>query len=151
MHLTVRPARREDLPAVVAMLADDFLGGTREDPADLAPYERAFANIEADPRNVLLVGEDEGGTIVASLHVTFIPSLGNRGSERALIEGVRVASNLRGSGVGHQLLEWTIAECRRRDCGVVELLADNRRTAAHRFYASLGFLNSHAGMRMKLR
>ena len=56
IHLAVRSARREDLPQVVGMLADDFLHAAREDPADLAPYARAFEEIEANPGSVLLVG-----------------------------------------------------------------------------------------------
>jgi hypothetical protein len=75
-----------DLPAIVAMLADDFLRATRENPADMAPYERAFALLAADPRNLLLVGEDAAATVVASLS-----SPSSRPSatvvERALISG----------------------------------------------------------------
>jgi GNAT superfamily N-acetyltransferase len=151
IRLTIRPARREDLPHIVGMLADDFFAAGREDPADLAPYARAFAEIEANPATRLLVGEDEAGTVVASLQLTFIPSLGNRGFLRAAISGVRVASHLRGVGVGHQLLWWTIAECRRRGCAVIELLSHNSRTDAQHFYETLGFTRSHVGMRLKLR
>jgi GNAT superfamily N-acetyltransferase len=104
------------------MLADDFLHATREDSADLAAYASAFEQIEANPGTRLLVGEDEAGTVIASLQLAFIPSLGDRGLLRAVIGGVRVASHLRGVGVGRQLMWWTIAECRRRGCAVVELL-----------------------------
>jgi GNAT superfamily N-acetyltransferase len=149
--ITVRSARRADLRAIVAMLADDALGATREDPTTVAPYERAFAKLEADPRNLLVVGEDAAGTVIACLHLTFIPSLGSRGSERALIGTVRVAAHLRGHGVGHELLEWTIDECRRRGCGVIELLSHSSRTAAHHFYETLGFTSAHTGMTLKLR
>jgi GNAT superfamily N-acetyltransferase len=151
IHLTVRSARREDLPQIVGMLADDFLHAAREDPADPAPYARAFEEIDANPGSRLLVGEDEAGSVIASLQLTFIPSLGDRGLLRAVIGGVRVASHLRGVGVGHQLLWWTIAECRRRGCGVIELLSHNNRTDAHHFYETLGFTRSHVGMHLKLR
>ena len=103
------------------------------------------------PRNLLLVGEDEAGMVIASLQLTFIPSLGDRGLLGAVIGGVRVASHLRGIGVGHQLLWWAIAECRRRGCGVIELLSHTSRTDAHRFYESFGFTRSHVGMHLKLR
>ena len=41
-------ARADDVPALVALLRDDPLGASRE-PKDLAPYERAFVAIDADP------------------------------------------------------------------------------------------------------
>ena len=147
----VRAAHRDDLPAIIAMLADDTLGARRENPADMASYERVFTLLEADPRNLLLAGEDEVGTVVASLQLTFIPTLGDGGSERALISGVRVASHLRGGGIGHQLLQWAIRYCRRRGCAVIELMSHNSRADAIRFYATLGFVRSHAGMHLRLR
>jgi ribosomal protein S18 acetylase RimI-like enzyme len=99
----------------------------------------------------LLLARAGAGTVIASLQLTFIPSLGNRGFLRAAISGVCVASHLRGVGVGHQLLWWTIAECRRRGCAVIELLSHNSRTDAQHFYETLGFTRSHVGMRLKLR
>jgi GNAT superfamily N-acetyltransferase len=149
--VSVRAARRHDLPAIVAMLADDILGATRENPADMAPYERAFTVLEADPRNLLLAGEDEAGTVVASLQLTFIPTLGDGGAERALISGVRVASHLRCGGIGRQLLNWGIRYCRRRGCAVIELMSHHSRADAVRFYETLGFARSHTGMHLRLR
>lgn len=149
--ITIRAAHRDDLPAIVAMLADDTLGARRENPADMASYARAFALLEADPRNLLLAGEDEVGTVVASLQLTFVPTLSDGGSERALVSGVRVASHLRGGGIGHQLLQWAIRYCRRRGCTVIELMSHHSRTDAIRFYEALGFVPSHAGMHLRLR
>lgn len=39
----------DDVAAIVAMLANDPLGATRESPGDLTPYLAAFAVIDADP------------------------------------------------------------------------------------------------------
>ena len=51
-EVTIREARREDLPAVVALLADDPLAAGRETASEPLPpaYEKAFQEIEADPR-----------------------------------------------------------------------------------------------------
>ena len=45
-ELTFRRAGRDDVVAIVAMLAEDALGATRESPGDLAPYLAAFDAID---------------------------------------------------------------------------------------------------------
>src|SRR5687767_4475045 len=55
--LNFRQATREDLPEIVRMLADDFLGETRERYESPLPesYVKAFEEIEADKNNELIV------------------------------------------------------------------------------------------------
>lgn len=146
-----REARRTDVPAIVALLADDPLGGGRETVGEEvdAAYWRAFAAIDADGRNALIVA-DRHGEVVGTMQLTFIPGLSRRGAERAQIEGVRVRPDQRGSGLGRQMIEWAIDQARERGCGLVQLTTDKSRTDAHRFYASLGFLASHEGMKLVL-
>lgn len=147
----IRPARREDLPRIVELLADDDLGRGREHPGeDLSPYARAFMDIDEDPRNELIVVEAEG-EVIATLQLTFIPSLTHTGGERAQVEGVRVAAGSRSTGVGRQLLEWAISRAQRRGCKTVQLTTDKRRADARRFYEALGSGATHEGMKLKLR
>ncbi len=147
--MIIREATRADLPAVVALLADDVLGKARDFPVVDAAYERAYAAIAADPRNLLVVGED-AGEVVACLQVTYIPGLGRHGAERSLVEAVRVRADRRGQGLGARLMAWVIAEARARGCALVQLTTDKSRTDAHRFYARLGFVASHEGMKLAL-
>ncbi|MFG2499666.1 GNAT family N-acetyltransferase [Streptomyces sp. NPDC048441] len=145
-----RPATRADLPAVLALLADEE---RVVDPASVvvgAAYERAFASIEADPRNEVLV-LDDGDVVVGCLQITYIPGLGKGGAERALVEAVRVRADRRGGGFGRLLLEGAVARARARGCALVQLTSDKRRTDAHRFYASLGFARSHDGFKLTLQ
>jgi GNAT superfamily N-acetyltransferase len=109
----------------------------------------AFEEISADPNHALVVGEREG-EVVACLQLTFIPGLSRGGMRRALVEAVRVRQDLRGQGVGEQLMQDAMARARTRGCGVIQLTTDKRRTAAHRFYARLGFEASHEGMKRAL-
>ena len=148
---TFRSARSNDLAAIVALLADDELGATREDASTpLDPrYTAAFAAVTADPNQLLLVA-DGGGGVVGCLQITFIPGLSRRGMWRGQIEGVRVARGERGSGVGGEMIQFAIEECRRRGCGIVQLTTDKARPDAHRFYAALGFVASHEGMKLAL-
>jgi len=149
---TLRAARREDVPALVALIAADQLGSTRDgvrDEADLAAYTAAFESIDADPAHVLLVAES-AGEIVGTMQLSFLPGLARRGALRAQIETVRVAASLRGSGLGAAMMEWAIAEARRRGSALVQLTTDKSRLDAHRFYQRLGFVPSHEGMKLAL-
>ncbi|HET6503859.1 MAG TPA: GNAT family N-acetyltransferase [Amycolatopsis sp.] len=151
MH--IRRARRDDVPAIVRMLADDHLGARRESLDDLEPYLDAFAAIDTDPNQLLAVVEDEdegAGGVVGTLQLTFIPGLSRRGATRVLVEAVRVDASRRGSGLGTTLLKWAIDEARRRGCALVELTSDKSRSGAHRFYERLGFRASHTGFKLFL-
>lgn len=147
--LEIRRATAADVPALVAMLADDPLGAARETPDDIAPYEHAFARIDADPGQWLAVAERDGH-VVGTLQLTLIPGLSRRGATRALIEAVRVHRDERGSGLGTRLFEWAVEEARRQGCAVVQLTSDATRTDAHRFYERLGFAASHVGFKRML-
>ena len=149
--VTFRRARQDDLAAIVALLADDSLGRSREDPSlplD-ARYVAAFAAIEADPNQYLAVA-DRAGQIVACLQLTFIPGLSRRGLRRGQIESVRVSSSARGEGLGERMLQWAVGICRERGCGLVQLTTDKSRSEARRFYEKLGFTASHEGMKLTL-
>ena len=144
-----RNARAGDLPAIIRLLADDALGAARENPSDLAPYEKAFAALTAQNGNAIIVGDDNG-EVVACLQLTIVPGLSRQGATRAFIEGVRVAQTLRGKGVGETLVRHAIDRARTADCRMVQLTSDKSRTGAHRFYERLGFKASHIGMKLEL-
>ncbi|MBE1497929.1 GNAT superfamily N-acetyltransferase [Amycolatopsis lexingtonensis] len=145
----IRRARREDIDAIVRMLADDQLGATRDAPDDLDPYLRAFDEIVKDSNQLLVVVafDDEP---VGTLQLTIIPGLARRGALRGQVEAVRVHADHRGAGLGADLMHWAIAESRRRGCALVQLTSDTSRTDAHRFYERLGFTPSHTGFKLKL-
>lgn len=151
MPAIIRDARRDDLPRIVGLLAADHLGRQREEVTEpLAPeYYAAFDAIEADPRNRLLVVE-VNGQVAGTLQITFLPGLSRRGAERAQIEALRIADEMRGRGLGRLLVETAIEQARQRGCRLVQLTTDLQREDAHRFYRSLGFVYSHAGMKLPL-
>ena len=145
----IRRATASDVAAIVAMIADDQLGATRESLDDLTPYLAAFDQIDADPNQLLMVA-DRNDEVIGTLQLTIIPGLSRRGSTRGLIEAVRVAAPARGSGLGTTLIRWAVEESRTRGCTLVQLTSDKTRTDAHRFYTNLGFTNSHEGFKLKL-
>lgn len=138
-----------DLPAIVALLADDALGSTREDASSPPSrrYVEAFAAIERDANQMMVVVE-AAGAVVGCLQLGFIPGLSRLGAWRGQIESVRIASTLTGSGLGRAMFEWAIAQSRERGCDLVQLTTDKARPDALRFYESLGFKATHEGMKL---
>jgi GNAT superfamily N-acetyltransferase len=146
----IRRAVSADIPAIVDMLADDELGAARESPDDLAPYQAAFAVLERDPNQFLMVAAVSGDVVVGTFQLTFIPGLSRRGATRAVIEAVRVHHSARRAGVGEQMLRWAVRESDRRGCRLVQLTSDRTRPGAHRFYERLGFVASHIGFKLQI-
>jgi ribosomal protein S18 acetylase RimI-like enzyme len=148
--IAIRPARKEDVAAIIVMLADDHLGRARErveDPLP-APYYDAFERLSRDP-NITLVVAEEGTRVVGCLQLCILPGLSSQGASRGLIEDVRVASDRRSRGIGEQLVQWALGEARAKGCKLVELLTNNSRVDAQRFYERLGFARSHVGMTIR--
>ncbi len=151
MKIGFREASRSDIARLVALLADDELGATREDNSKpLNPrYLDAFDAIDKDPNNELIIVE-KADELVGMMQLTFIPYLTHTGSWRCLIEGVRVARSHRGKGAGRRMIEWVIERARERQCGIVQLTSDKQRPEALRFYRSLGFNATHEGFKLKI-
>lgn len=148
--LVIRPAAQADLQAIVAMLADDVLGSGREvSGGDIAPYQEAFAEIEAQPGNTVYVAE-QGGAVVGCFQFMVIPNLSLEGARRALIEGVRVAAAARGQRLGERMMRFAVDEARRNGCRIVQLTTNRQRTDAIRFYERLGFEPTHVGFKLYL-
>ncbi|MCW8099854.1 GNAT family N-acetyltransferase [Streptomyces tauricus] len=147
--LEIRPAVADDIPAIVAMLADDPLGSRRESPDDLTPYLTALERLSKDPNQHVVVAVREG-RVVGTLQLTIVPGLSRKGATRSLIEAVRVHADERGSGLGTRFIEWAVDRSRSEGCQLVQLTSDATRTDAHRFYERLGFTASHVGFKLQL-
>lgn len=147
-RLKLRQAAADDVAAIVALLADDALGAGREDPGNPA-YDAAFAAIDRDPNNELWVIEGADRRVLGVLQLTFIPGITHIAGTRAQIEGVRVADELTGQGVGTWFFEKMIERAREKGARLVQLTSDKTRTDAIRFYGSLGFTATHEGFKLK--
>lgn len=153
LAIVLREAVGADVPGLVALLADDPLGSRRDgirDTDDLTAYLTAFDTIDRDPAHLLLVAEAGPGAPVGTLQLSVLPGLARRGSRRAQIEAVRVASALRGRGLGSVMIRWAIDEAAAQGCALVQLSTDKSRPEAHRLYERLGFRASHEGMKLTL-
>lgn len=151
MKLNFRKATENDISNLVNLLADDDLGSQREDvstPLNQS-YIDAFHSIDKDPNNELTVVEGNA-ELIGMLQLTFIPYLTHTGSWRCLIEGVRIARNYRGKGLGSEFISWAIKRARGKNCRIVQLTSDKQRPGALRFYESLGFQATHEGFKLKI-
>lgn len=149
--ISFRRAEKKDLAGIVALLADDDLGATRERPGLPLDerYNKAFEAIGQDPNQLLAVVERRG-TLLGCLQLTFIPGLSYSGMWRCQIESVRIASFARGEGLGGLMFRWAIEQARDRGCGMVQLTTNKVRPDALRFYERLGFQASHEGLKLML-
>ncbi|GAA4220775.1 GNAT superfamily N-acetyltransferase [Sagittula marina] len=149
--LLIRPARLTDIGVILALLANDTLGQTREVVGETvdAGYIDAFNAIARDENQHLMVAEADG-RVVGTFQLSYLPGLSHQGAWRAQIEAVRVATDLRGQGLGRQMMIWAIEAAQARGCRMVQLTSHKTRHDAHRFYESLGFARSHAGFKRVL-
>jgi len=152
--IQMRPALREDVPRVAELIMHgaSVQKRTAEQIAEEARdpvYLKAFDVIAANPYNTLFVAELEG-RVVGTYQITILPGLAERGRIRAKIESVHVAPECRGRGIGAIMMRHAIAFAAEKGVGLVELTSHKARPDAHRFYAGLGFVQSHEGFKMAL-
>jgi GNAT superfamily N-acetyltransferase len=150
--IIIRRARESDLSQLIAMFAADDVGG-HGDTTDADAYDdylRAFNMIDASQNEQLFVAERDG-EVVGTFQILFNRTLTGRGSLSMIIEAVQTRPDMRGQGIGAQMIGYAIEEAKRRDCRLVQLTSSAARTDAHRFYERLGFAKSHAGFKMKFK
>lgn len=171
MDLLFREARRDDLPRIVELIADDAVAAARTGSFG-EPHLRGFEAIQASPDNDLVAVElpatdlpdgARGGAgpsasgagerqfaVVGVMQLTYIPGISRNGAGRLLIEAVRVDAAFRGQGIGRLMMEHAHERGRARGCVLAQLTSDKQRPDAHRFYRSLGYMQSHEGFKLPL-
>ena len=151
LAVTIRQAREEDVAAIVAILASDDIGGHGDttDEAARADYLQAFHTLQRTPHETLYVAERDG-EIVGTFQTLLTTTLTGRGATSMIVEAVQTRPDMRGRGIGAQMIGFCIEEARRLGLRQVQLTSNAARTDAHRFYERLGFAKSHLGFKYKL-
>lgn len=151
MELNFRKATEKDVPTIVAMIADDELGRTRENFKTPLPneYLKAFEHINSDKNQELIVVENKDKEIIGTLQLSFIQYLTYQGGIRAQIEAVRIRRDKRGIGLGKRMFSWSIKRAKERNAHLLQLTTDKKRPKAIKFYKTLGFKSTHEGMKMQ--
>ncbi|WP_299126058.1 GNAT family N-acetyltransferase [uncultured Winogradskyella sp.] len=145
-----RKATKNDIPKIVALIADDELGKKREVFKDPLPeqYLNAFEKINLDANNELIVVENEDLEVIGTLQLTFIQYLTYQGGIRAQIEAVRIRKDQRGVGLGKIMFKWAIERAKTKNAHLIQLTTDKQRPEAIKFYKNLGFKATHEGMKL---
>ena len=146
--LAYRKATFNDLPKIIELLAEDELGATREvvGTTPNLKYIEAFHKIDEDPHHYLMVVE-EAGSVIATCHLTLLPSLTMKGSTRLQIEAVRVQASHRSQGIGEAMFQKIFEFAKTHEVSILQLTTNKKRSRAKQFYERLGFKASHEGMK----
>lgn len=148
IDLAIRFATFNDLEEIIALLRGDVLGAIRE-TTDQVLYEAAFHDILADPNaDILLAVKD--GVVVGCAQINVLANLSRQATKRAHIEGVRIASSQRASGLGRRFFDLLEEYCRAKGCGLMQLSTDTSRQDTLKFYKSIGFEVTHHGLKKQL-
>ncbi len=134
-NVFTRPATEADLPAILSLHAEL----QPKDPPPVESEARAvFAEILQRPglEFVLLTDGDEVG---GSIYVNVIPNLTRGLRPYAVIENVILRADLRGRGLGRQLMAAALDLARDAGCYKVMLLTGSSNPDTHAFYRSCGF------------
>jgi GNAT superfamily N-acetyltransferase len=130
-----RAAGPDDLEAVLALYRQ-----LHPDDPEVAggPGEAAFARILATPGMDLFLLELDGRA-VATTYLNVIPNLTRGASPYAVVENVIVDEQLRGTGLGKEIMAGTVAAAWSAGCYKVMLMTGSRRASTLAFYRACGF------------
>ena len=150
--MVYRKATKEDLPAIIEMIANDALGQLRERFEDPLPkeYYSAFERINTDKNQELIVIENSEGDVVATFQLSFLQYLTYVGGIRCLVENVHVREDQTGKGIGKRMFQWIIERAKEKNVHLIQLTSNKLRPNAIRFYESIGFKATHEGFKLHL-
>jgi GNAT superfamily N-acetyltransferase len=132
----VVPARRDDVPAVIALIGRVFAEyGFVYDPAIEVPDLLDFHAHYEPPRGAFYVVRHEAD-IAGSVGIERVDA------DTAELHRLYLDTELRGRGLGEMLVNETIAWCRGRGISRLILWSDTRFERAHRLYTRMGFRQS---------
>lgn len=150
--LVIRIAQRADVAHIVALFANDAIGGHGDttDASALPGYLAAFDRIGASANQTLYVAE-QNGVVVGTFQTMLATTMSGRGSSSMIIEAVQTRADCRGQGIGAKMIAFCLARAKEQGCAQAQLTSNALRLDAHRFYERLGFQKSHFGFKIKLK
>lgn len=149
--ITFRRAKLHDLPFIIGLYEADEKGhhGDAWNEDNRPAYEAAFAAIQSQPRDALMVIEADGEKVGTFL-LTWLPGLTGRGASHLQLRSVQIRSDYRSRGIGAQMLAYVEDYARTQGATMIEFMSNKTRHDAHRFYERHGYIKSHAGFKKKL-
>jgi GNAT superfamily N-acetyltransferase len=133
----IRPIEWDDVAAASLVVQGGSLTPEGEDERQVQRYWDAVEETRRRRGDVLVALVDN--QVVGVTQVMIFPHFQHTGGWCAELESVHVRHDLRGQGIGAQLLAAAEELARREGCYRVQLTSRNVRTDAHRFYEAQGF------------
>ncbi len=139
MEITIATPR--DIPRLCELLEALFTQESEFTP-NLEAQSKGLSHIIDEPRSgeILVARKDDEVVGMLNLLYTVSTALGER---VVLLEDMVVSKDVRGQGVGSQLLDYAIDYAREQGFKRITLLTDEVNKEAHRFYAKHGFTRSN--------
>ena len=129
--ITIRPAASADAPVIAS------LSGELGYPGSASAIAARLATLTADPAQCVRVAEDIGGSVIGWAHAAEQMVL--ESGLRCELLGLVVTAAQRDAGAGRALVAAIEEWAEERSLPVVSLRCNEIRTAAHQFYARLGY------------
>lgn len=132
--MTIRPVRRTDAPAVNELLGQ--LGYPQDDQAATARRIQSWSD---DPTSAAFAAED-GDQLLGVIAVHLCPYFERDGSWGRIVALV-VSDQVRGRGVGSELVAAAESFAVSHGCLRMEVSSSDRRQDAHAFYRRRGYVD----------
>ncbi len=139
MDMSIRLATPDDLPDVLRLYRQSGLD--QDCGLTLAEAEQWFQRIQQYPSYRLWVAtlKEPDDRRVGTFTLLVMDNLVHRGSPSGIVEGVAVDPAFQGQGIGKQMMQVAMDQCRAAGCYKLSLSTNLKRKEAHAFYESLGF------------
>jgi len=139
MSVWMREVTVDDLSEVLRLY---YEAGVDHTPwTDLAAAAQLFQRLRHYPNYTmwLAVLAASPSQAVGTFSLLIMDSLVHSGTPAGVVEGVAVDPDFQGQGIGRQMMQHAIAQCRAAGCYKMSLSTNLKREPAHAFYESLGF------------
>ncbi len=138
--MSVRTARINDIPQLCTLLQSLFSQEV-EFIADEKLQIAGLTKIINNPEVGDIVIASENSRIVGMVNLLYTISTA-LGGIVVILEDMVVSSDMRGKGIGSELLNYSFELAKSKGCQRITLLTDNDNESAHKFYQRHGFTRS---------
>lgn len=136
MSVEICEATWDDLPSVLALYAQ--LGMDSGEVLPLDEAKRIYARMQLYPDYTIYVAT-KNSSAVGAFALLIMDNLGHQGASSGIVEDLVVHEEVRGQGIGKQMMEFAMLKCQERGCYKISLSSNLQREQAHKFYEALGY------------
>jgi GNAT superfamily N-acetyltransferase len=137
MDILIRQATDDDIEAILGIYSQPSI----DDGITLSTDEakKIFCSLASYPSYKIYVAVING-VVVGTIAVLIMDNIGHLGRKSAIFESIAVLPQWQGKGVGRAIVTFATDICRKAECYKITLSANLKRSKAHSFYQSLGFI-----------